>query len=247
MSCSHKQKLFMWPFPVYVEEYENWSMHSVGIVNRVYVVKKDTPPFALICKKRKKRGRKTWKWNNRNQNGFKYNTWRHYTHLYTFAERVLVVAAAAVFLPQPSGLFYTYISRFIYFTGHFFHGLPPFSCSVFFVCSFNSILNHCISCVLLVLFVWIVTFYKSWQDNFFVDATLTKWGEWKKAIQLLPSLCWYFFRSRHNETHSFHIYIYIYIYHSATKGQGYINSSQKSKSNCMFSIMWVREHSSLII
>lgn len=146
--------------------------------------------------------------------------------LHTFvhmAERVLLLP---FLYPHPQGYFiHIYRDLFILlaiFSTASLHSLAL----VFFDCSFNSILNHCISCVLLVLIVWIVTFYKSWQDNFFVDATLTKWGEWKKnhPIVTVVVLVFFTFQAQWNPLIS-HLYLYI-----SFSNQGpdiYINFSQK--------------------
>lgn len=105
---------------------KNWSMHSIGIVNRV--CSKTTPiPTATHMQETKRGGWKTWKWNNRNQNGFKYNTWRHCNTFVHITERLLFKPSAS----QSQGYFiYTHWDLFI-LLAIFFNGLPPFFRSFF--------------------------------------------------------------------------------------------------------------------
>lgn len=108
-----------------------------------------------------------------------------------------------------------YLSRFIYFTGHFstvsFHSLNLFVLSpLLLCCSFSSILNHCIFCVLLLLFVWIVTFYKSWQDNFLLMLPLNKMGRETEKNHSIVTVVVLFFVCVPGTMKSSHIaYIYI--------------------------------------
>lgn len=112
---------------VFARSKRNWSMYGSG---------------ERVCVAFTKKGRKTWKWNNRNQNGFKYNTWRH-KHICTHTTHSHIEIY----------LFYWPLFSIIFFFPPFRNSRSQQERSVFKITRF------------FLLFVWIVTFYKSWQDN----------------------------------------------------------------------------------